>query len=101
MSHNFTAQSSLHAGIIMDGNGRWAQARGWPRVAGHRAGVDTVTRIVEAAPRLDISVRTLFAFSADNWKRPRAEVDALMVLLAIYLEKETPRCIRNGIRLEV
>jgi undecaprenyl diphosphate synthase len=101
MSYNFISQSSLHAGIIMDGNGRWAQARGWPRVAGHRAGVETVTRVIEAAPELNIKVLTLFAFSADNWKRPRAEVDALMVLLAIYLEKETERCVRNGIRLEV
>ncbi len=85
----------------MDGNGRWAQARGWPRLACHRAGVETVTRIVEAAPRLGIGVLTLFAFSADNWKRPRAEVDALMLLLAIYLEKEAERCVKNGIRLEV
>ena len=84
----------------MDGNGRWAQARGMPRVAGHRAGVETVTRIVEAAPKMGIGVLTLFAFSADNWRRPPAEVQALMLLLAHYLERETPRCIANGIRLE-
>jgi undecaprenyl diphosphate synthase len=84
----------------MDGNGRWALARGMPRVAGHRAGVETVTRIVEAAPQLGIGVLTLFAFSADNWRRPTAEVQALMLLLAHYLERETPRCIANGIRLE-
>jgi undecaprenyl diphosphate synthase len=100
MSDDFTMQSTLHAAIIMDGNGRWALARGMPRVAGHRAGVETVTRIVEAAPTLGIGVLTLFAFSSDNWRRPRAEVQALMLLLAHYLERETPRCIANGIRLE-
>jgi undecaprenyl diphosphate synthase len=93
-------QSTLHAAIIMDGNGRWAQARGMPRVAGHRAGVESVTRIVEAAPKLGIGVLTLFAFSADNWRRPTPEVQALMLLLMHYLARETPRCIANGIRLE-
>ncbi len=100
MPDNFAIQSTLHTAIIMDGNGRWALARGMPRVAGHRAGVETVTRIVEAAPALGIGVLTLFAFSADNWRRPAAEVQALMLLLAHYLERETPRCIANGIRLE-
>jgi undecaprenyl diphosphate synthase len=100
MPNNFAVQSTLHAAIIMDGNGRWALARGMPRVAGHRAGVETVTRIVEAAPTLGIGVLTLFAFSADNWRRPAVEVQALMLLLAHYLERETPRCIANGIRLE-
>jgi undecaprenyl diphosphate synthase len=100
MPDNFAIQSTLHAAIIMDGNGRWALARGMPRVAGHRAGVETVTRIVEAAPALGIGVLTLFAFSADNWRRPAAEVQALMLLLAHYLERETPRCLANGIRLE-
>jgi undecaprenyl diphosphate synthase len=100
MPNNFAVQSTLHTAIIMDGNGRWALSRGMPRVAGHRAGVETVTRIVEAAPELGIGVLTLFAFSADNWRRPAAEVRALMLLLAHYLERETPRCISNGIRLE-
>jgi undecaprenyl diphosphate synthase len=100
MSNNFAFQSTLHTAIIMDGNGRWALARGMPRVVGHRAGVETVTRIVEAAPALGIGVLTLYAFSADNWRRPSAEVQALMLLLAHYLERETPRCIANGIRLE-
>jgi undecaprenyl diphosphate synthase len=100
MADNFAIQSTLHTAIIMDGNGRWALARGMPRVAGHRAGVETVTRIVEAAPPLGIGVLTLFAFSSDNWRRPSAEVQALMLLLAHYLERETPRCIANGIRLE-
>src|SRR3989442_6151209 len=81
----------LHAGIIMDGNGRWATARGLPRVAGHRAGMRAVERVVEAAPAAGIRVLTLFAFSSDNWRRPAPEVDALMRLLVVYLEKETAR----------
>jgi len=85
----------------MDGNGRWALARGLPRAAGHRAGVETVSRIVEAAPALGIGVLTLFAFSSDNWRRPSPEVDALMALLWIYLARETPRCVENGIRMEI
>jgi undecaprenyl diphosphate synthase len=100
MPNNFVIQSTLHTAIIMDGNGRWALSRGMPRVAGHRAGVETVTRIVEAAPGLGIGVLTLFAFSSDNWRRPSTEVQALMLLLVHYLERETPRCIANGIRLE-
>jgi undecaprenyl diphosphate synthase len=101
MHSNFTEQSTLHTAIIMDGNGRWALARGLPRAAGHRAGVETVSRIVEAAPELGIGVLTLFAFSSDNWRRPSPEVDALMALLWIYLAKETPRCVENGIRMEI
>ena len=85
----------------MDGNGRWALARGLPREAGHRAGVETVSRIVEAAPTAGVGILSLFAFSCDNWRRPRTEVDGLMGLLAQYLEKETSRCVRNGVRLEV
>jgi undecaprenyl diphosphate synthase len=101
MSVNFNIQSTLHAAIIMDGNGRWALARGLPRAAGHRAGVETVSRIVEAAPELGIAVLTLFAFSSDNWQRPSPEVEGLMALLWIYLAKETPRCLANGIRMEI
>jgi len=85
----------------MDGNGRWALARGLPRPAGHRAGVQTVGRIVEAAPAAGIDILTLFAFSSDNWRRPPTEVDALMRLLWVYMARETPRCIQNGVRLEV
>jgi undecaprenyl diphosphate synthase len=85
----------------MDGNGRWALGRDLPRAAGHRAGVETVRRIVEAAPELGIGVLTLFAFSSDNWRRPSPEIDALMALLWIYLAKETPRCLENGIRMEI
>src|SRR5580704_2660911 len=101
MRNNFIQQRTLHAAIIMDGNGRWALGRNLPRAAGHRAGVETVSRIVEAAPGLGIGVLTLFAFSSDNWRRPSPEIDALMALLWIYLAKETPRCLENGIRMEI
>jgi undecaprenyl diphosphate synthase len=100
MPKYFTFQSTLHAGIIMDGNGRWAVARGLPRVAGHRAGMQAVERVVEAAPDVGVGILTLFAFSSDNWRRPAMEVDALMQLLALYLEKETARCVEKGIRVE-
>src|SRR6266516_1994082 len=83
--------SALHIAIVMDGNGRWATRRGLPRVAGHRAGAEAVRRTVEAAPGLGVAALTLYAFSADNWKRPAAEVAALMRLLARYLRTETPR----------
>ena len=92
--------TGLHVAIIMDGNGRWANARGLPRVAGHRVGVEAVRRAVEAAPGLGITVLTLYAFSADNWRRPPREVSALMRLLGHYLTQETERCIANGVRLE-
>jgi undecaprenyl diphosphate synthase len=91
----------LHAAIIMDGNGRWALARGLPRLAGHRAGAEALRRTVEAAPDLGIGVLTLFAFSADNWRRPPEEVAGLMQLLAEHLRSETGRCLRNGVRIEV
>jgi undecaprenyl diphosphate synthase len=90
----------LHVAIIMDGNGRWANARGLPRIAGHRTGADAVRRTVEAAPALGVSVLTLYAFSADNWQRPAREVSALMKLLGHYLIKETGRCVEKGVRLE-
>jgi undecaprenyl diphosphate synthase len=97
MENGFTG---LHAGIIMDGNGRWAVARGLSRSEGHRAGVEAVTRVVKAAPDLGIGTLTLFAFSADNWRRPQAEVGALMALLSEFMERETERCVRNGVRLQ-
>jgi undecaprenyl diphosphate synthase len=92
--------SKLHVAIIMDGNGRWANARGLPRIAGHRTGADAVRRTVEAAPGLGVSVLTLYAFSADNWRRPAREVSALMKLLGHYLVRETSRCVENGVRLQ-
>jgi undecaprenyl diphosphate synthase len=93
--------SSLHVAIVMDGNGRWARRRGLPRVAGHRAGAEAVRRTVEAAPDSGVAALTLYAFSADNWKRPPGEVAALMRLLARYLRTETPRLVRNDVRLEL
>ena len=91
----------MHTAIIMDGNGRWAERRGLPRTAGHRAGAKAVRRIVEAATRSDVDVLTLYAFSADNWSRPPAEVSSLMRLLKRYLVSETARCLDNGVRLSV
>ncbi|HXQ29846.1 MAG TPA: polyprenyl diphosphate synthase [Gemmatimonadales bacterium] len=93
--------TSLHVAIVMDGNGRWATRRGLPRTAGHRAGARAVRPIVEAAAGLGVRSLTLFAFSADNWRRPPAEVSALMRLLARHLRMETPRLVAQGIRLRV
>ena len=90
-----------HVAIIMDGNGRWATTRGLPRVTGHRRGVEAVRRVVKAAPTLGIRVLTLFAFSADNWKRPGAEVDALMRLFGVFLLSERERLAQAGVRLSL
>ena len=87
-----------HIAIIMDGNGRWARRRNLPRAAGHRAGIEPVRIAVETCSRLGIRALTLYAFSVENWKRPRAEVDTLWRLLRIYLRRELPEIIRNGIR---
>src|SRR5262245_2926905 len=87
-----------HIAIIMDGNGRWARRRGLPRVAGHRAGINAVRKVVEGAAELGIPVLTLYAFSVENWKRPRAEVATLMLLLKEYLNKELENIHRNNIR---
>jgi undecaprenyl diphosphate synthase len=91
----------LHVAIIMDGNGRWAQARGLPRAAGHRAGARTVRRVVEAAREEGIGTLTLYAFSSDNWERPAREVGVLMRLFRAYLAAETARCVEDGVRLSV
>ena len=91
----------LHVAIIMDGNGRWATTRNLPRTAGHSAGVRTVRTIVETAHQAGVGMLTLYAFSADNWTRPRAEVTALMRLLRRALLAESRRCLDNGIRLTV
>jgi undecaprenyl diphosphate synthase len=90
-----------HVGIIMDGNGRWAAARGLPRTAGHRAGVRAARKIVEAATRSTVSTLTLYAFSSDNWSRPTPEVGALMRLLRRSLLTESKRCLENGVRLSI
>jgi undecaprenyl diphosphate synthase len=91
----------VHVAIIMDGNGRWATRRGLPRAAGHRAGAKTLTRVVEAAPSLGVTQLTVFAFSSDNWRRPAAEVDALMNLFRSYLCNESERHARKGTRLSI
>ncbi|MEO7145743.1 MAG: polyprenyl diphosphate synthase, partial [Bryobacteraceae bacterium] len=96
-----TFPDGIHAAIIMDGNGRWATARGLPRVAGHHAGAESVRRAVEAAPGLGIGTLTLYAFSSDNWQRPAREVSALMKLLRVYLDGETARCVETGVRVDV
>ncbi|HYU34621.1 MAG TPA: di-trans,poly-cis-decaprenylcistransferase [Thermoanaerobaculia bacterium] len=93
--------ASLHIAIIMDGNGRWAVARGRPRTAGHLAGADAVRRTVEAARDLEVRTLTLFAFSSDNWQRPDREVKALMGLFRRYLTTEACRCAANGVRISV
>ena len=90
-----------HTAIIMDGNGRWAQSRGIPRSFGHRRGAKAVERVVRAAPDLGIEVLTLYAFSSDNWQRPRREVRSLMRLLEDFLRQERQRCIEHGVRLTV
>jgi undecaprenyl diphosphate synthase len=91
----------LHVAIIMDGNGRWATQRHLPRVAGHRAGVEALRRMVEACPELGIATLTVYAFSSDNWKRPSTEVSALMRLFHNYLQKESARCQKKGVRISV
>jgi undecaprenyl diphosphate synthase len=90
-----------HVAIIMDGNGRWAQRRHLPRIAGHRAGVRTAREMIETSARLGIEALTLYAFSMENWRRPQSEVDFLMRLLREYLRKELPEIHRNNIRLLV
>src|SRR5688572_29254122 len=87
-----------HIAIIMDGNGRWARKRGLPRVAGHRAGINAVRQVVEGTADLGIRVLTLYAFSVENWKRPRAEVSTLMQLLKEFLNKELESIHKNNIR---
>ena len=91
----------LHVAIIMDGNGRWATRRGLPRVAGHRAGVSAVRRVVEHAPDLGIRWLTLYAFSSENWHRPADEVESIFWLLRAYLRLETEGLRQRGARLEV
>src|SRR6476661_2828709 len=91
----------LHLAVIMDGNGRWATAHGLTRSAGHEAGLRTARKIVEAAVRQGVGTLTLYAFSSDNWKRPTAEVTALMRLFRRALLGEAKRCLENGVRLTI
>jgi undecaprenyl diphosphate synthase len=96
-----TVFPGLHVAIIMDGNGRWAQARKRPRTFGHREGARAVRRIVEAAPRLGVGVLTLYAFSSDNWRRPPAEVRTLMRLFQRHLVGDSDELAREGVKLQV
>ena len=91
----------LHVAIIMDGNGRWAMRRGMPRIAGHRAGVAALRRVVERAPDVGISCLTVYAFSSDNWRRPASEVQGIFWLLRAFLRLETERLRQRGARLQV
>jgi len=99
--HELVPKRSLHVAIISDGNGRWALSRGLPRSAGHRAGAQTESRNIAAAPRLGKNTLTLFALSSANWKRPPAEVNAILRLLHEYLLTETSNCMAEGVRLSV
>ena len=94
-------QLPAHIAIIMDGNGRWAAQRHLPRVEGHRAGIDSVRDVVETSARLGIEVLTLYAFSVENWKRPRTEINTLMTLLKRYLRLELSTLLKNDIRFQV
>jgi undecaprenyl diphosphate synthase len=103
MQSNLSAKLAhlLHVGIIMDGNGRWATRRGLSRLRGHEAGVEAIRRVVEVAPDHGVGTLTLYAFSTDNWRRPKAEVTALMALLRFYLANEVESLVKNGVRLTV
>ena len=90
-----------HVAIIMDGNGRWAESRGKTRVAGHKAGVESVRAVVTTARKSGVKALTLFAFSSENWKRPEQEVSVLMDLFMFVLKHEVKRLHKNGIRLTV
>ncbi len=91
--------ASLHVGIILDGNGRWARARGLPRIAGHRRGAEVVRTILKGCPERGVRFLTIYAFSSENWKRPVDEVEDLMGLLRLYLRREVAELRGNGVRL--
>ena len=101
LSHEAQASLPTHVAIIMDGNGRWAKQRHLPRIEGHRHGADSVRAIVRAAGELGIKYLTLYAFSVENWNRPKDEVDMLMKYLARYLKSEVGDLLKNNIRFEV
>ncbi|MCV2873332.1 isoprenyl transferase [Defluviimonas sp. WL0050] len=96
---DITGSVPAHVAIIMDGNGRWATSRGWPRLVGHRRGAERVRTIVEAAPGLGIRYLTLYAFSTENWKRSTEEVIGLMTIFARYIQSEAERLSAEGVRL--
>jgi undecaprenyl diphosphate synthase len=95
------ASERIHLALILDGNGRWATARGLPRSAGHQQGIRSVRRAVRAAPARGIGTLTLYCFSSDNWQRPAREVSCLMRILDGFLRRETAQCLRNGVRVSV
>jgi undecaprenyl diphosphate synthase len=101
LSSEAKANLPKHVAVIMDGNGRWAKQRHLPRVEGHRAGAESARVIIRTAGELGIKYLTLYAFSAENWNRPKDEVDALMKYLIHYLKSETPELNKNNVRLEV
>ncbi len=102
MSNDFgDRQLPRHVAIIMDGNGRWARARGWPRIAGHRAGIQPVRELVAASSELGIQALTLFAFSSENWRRPPEEVRLLWELIGDVIEAELPALNESGVRLRI
>src|ERR1700732_3668240 len=101
MPSTLYSDRSLHVAIIMDGNGRWATRRGLPRIAGHRAGVAALQRVVERAPDVGIRCLTVYAFSSDNWRRPASEVQGIFWLLRAFLRLETDRLRQRGARLQV
>ena len=100
-SHADETRPPVHVAIIMDGNGRWARARGLPRTAGHRRGADSVRRAVETAREMGVPYLTLYGFSSENWKRPVTEIDDLMGLLRFYLRSEIAELRKNGVRVRV
>ena len=98
-SYSQKADPPAHIAIIMDGNGRWAKARGLPRIAGHQQGAEVVRETVTHCRELGVACLTLYAFSSENWKRPTAEVDDLMGLLRLYLRRELAELVRAGVRM--
>jgi undecaprenyl diphosphate synthase len=97
---DITARTAEHVAIIMDGNGRWATSRGWPRLVGHRRGADRVRSVLRAAPGLGIRYLTIFAFSTENWKRSTEEVLGLMSLFARYIQNEADKLHKAGVRVK-
>ena len=101
LSSDASANLPRHVAVIMDGNGRWAKSRHLPRIEGHRRGADSAREIIRTAGEVGVKYLTLYAFSAENWNRPKDEVDALMKYLIHYLKTETPELNKNNVRLEV
>lgn len=99
MPSSFLRKDKIHVAAIMDGNGRWAKARGLPRREGHRAGIEALRAIVKAAPNCGVETLTVHAFSADNWKRPPEEIADLLKLFQHYLDRETESLVSDGVRL--